>query len=56
MFLVKIIENRGRSSTWVCLLGAVRVVFICFDVEAYVLTAVGNIFHWHLGEGDGLLP
>jgi hypothetical protein len=29
MFLVKVTRNRGRSSMWVCPLGAVQMIVIC---------------------------
>lgn len=32
LFVVKVTWNRGRSSTWVCPLCAVRVAFICFTL------------------------
>jgi hypothetical protein len=57
MFLVKITRNRGRGSTWVCLLGAVHLAIICLMLimlmpkfsRLYEVSSAG------MGEGDRLL-
>jgi hypothetical protein len=58
MFLVTVTRNRGRGSTWVCPLSAVRVAVICITLMT-LKPKFSRLLKYLplacLGEGDGLL-